>query len=465
MTFQLVSKAELNREIFRAYDIRGVVPDDLNCNTVYSIGCAIGSAAQANEQSEVIIGRDGRLSGPDLIEALAAGIQAAGCDVLDIGMVTTPMLYFATHHCSTQSGVMLTGSHNPANYNGLKIVIAGTTLAEADIADLHRRITDHDLLVGNGHYAERSIEKRYITAITDSVKLHKPLKVVIDCGNGVGGVIAPKVFKALGCEVETLFCEVDGTFPNHHPDPSIMENLQDLMTQVQATGADIGFAFDGDADRLGVVTNQGEVILPDRQMMCFAQAALQEQPGSEIIYDVKCSKHLAEVILQAGGKPTMWKTGHSLVKAKLKETGASLAGEMSGHIFFKQRWFGFDDGVYAGVRLLEILAKQCQSASELFAALPDSVNTPELKLPIPESRKFTLMEALAEQASFGEAKIHTIDGLRVEFDDGWGLVRPSNTTPYLILRFEADDELALSRIQALFREQLLKLDNNLSLPF
>jgi phosphomannomutase/phosphoglucomutase len=454
-------KNRIAQSIFRAYDIRGVVDDTLTPEVVYAIGLAIGSEALARGQQKVIIARDGRLSGVQLSEALRAGLLASGRDVIDIGAVPTPVLYFATHLLGTQSGVMLTGSHNPPEYNGLKIVLNGETLAEEAIQSLYQRIIEQNFTHGQGHYETHDIASAYISRITSDVRLTRPLKIVIDSGNGIAGAVAPALFRALGCEVIELFCEVDGRFPNHHPDPSQAENLQDLIHSVLAHQADIGLAFDGDGDRLGVVTDEGEMIWPDRQMMLYAADILERNPAAMILYDVKCTRHLATQISQHGGEPLMWKTGHSLIKSKMRETGALLAGEMSGHVFFKERWFGFDDGLYTAARLLEILAKDPRCASELFRTLPDSVNTPELKLPMADDRKSDFITQLREQSQFPQAEINTIDGLRVDFPDGWGLIRQSNTTPCLVLRFEADTE----RIQSLFRTQLLALDKHLELPF
>jgi len=455
----------LSNSIFRAYDIRGIVGQTLTPDVVYAIGLSIGSEARARKQQTVVVGRDGRLSGPQLIKALSKGLCDSGCDVIDVGAVPTPVLYFATYYLKTHSGVMLTGSHNPPDYNGLKIMLDGETLADKAIYKLYERIQTRDFTQGQGQLTTHEIIPAYIERITSDIKLARPLKVVVDCGNGIAGSVAPQLLKKLGCEVIELFCEVDGNFPNHHPDPSEPKNLQDLIKTVRAQKADVGLAFDGDADRLGVVTEQGEIIWADRQLMLFAKDILTRNPGAQIIFDVKCTSHLAKVIRENGGEPIMWKTGHSLIKAKLRETQAAMAGEMSGHLFFKERWYGFDDGIYSAVRLLEILAKDKRSISTIFKALPDSVNTPELKLPMAEERKFAFMEDFKNQAKFNNGTANTIDGLRVDFADGWGLIRPSNTTPYLILRFEASDEAGLKRIQALFREQLLALDNQLKLPF
>ncbi len=453
------------QEIFRTYDIRGVVDDTLTPDVVFQIAQAFGSEARAQHQTKVVIARDGRLSGPTLGEALKKGLLAAGCDVIDIGQVPTPLLYFATHILDTHTGIMLTGSHNPKNYNGLKMVINGKTLAEQTIQNLYQRIIKKNIEHGQGRYQQTDIVDRYIERIKHDIKLKKKLTIVIDCGNGIAGNIAPKLYRALGCDVIELFCEVDGNFPNHHPDPSIPENLNDLIHAVKKHQADVGLAFDGDADRLGVVTNEGEIIWPDRQLMLYAIDVLSRNPQAEIIFDVKCTKHLASVIKEHHGKPIMWKTGHSLIKQKMQEIGAPLAGEMSGHTFFKERWYGFDDGLYTGVRLLEILAKDTRSASELFKTLPNSVNTPELKLAVTNEQRSLIINGLKNSSAFAKAKVNTIDGIRADFAHSWGLVRGSNTTSHLILRFEADDEKGLLEIQHIFREELLKLDSHLQLPF
>lgn len=451
--------------IFRAYDIRGVVGDTLTEDIVYDVGLAIGSEAYARGQQAVIVARDGRLSGPTLLRALSEGLRASGRDVIDVGLVPTPVLYFAAHYLNTESGVMLTGSHNPPDYNGLKIVLRGETLAEDDIQALKRCIERGDLTGGAGSLRSIDVVSDYIHRITSDVRLARPLKVVVDCGNGVAGAVAPKLLRALGCDVIELHCDVDGTFPNHHPDPSQPENLEDLIQTVRERGADLGLAFDGDGDRLGVVDGDGMIIWPDRQMMLYAGDILSRHPGAQIMFDVKCSRHLARVIAQQGGQPLMWKTGHSLIKRKMKETGALLAGEMSGHIFFKERWFGFDDALYTAARLLEILSAHSRPPARVFAELPDAVSTPELRIDLREGEQKTFMAKLLKIAQFKGAAVTTIDGLRVDFDDGWGLVRASNTTPSLILRFEANTSQALKRIQDDFAQLMRKVDSQVALPF
>ena len=457
--------AQIPAQVFRAYDIRGIVDDELTTDLLYTIGLAIGSEARDQGVQEVVVGRDGRLSGPAFYQAMYTGLMHAGVDVILIGEVPSPVLYFATSTLSANTGVMVTGSHNPSNYNGIKIVMNGRTLSANGIQSIYQRIIARKFHRGQGHQRDLNVIPDYINDVCQRVKLARPLKIVIDCGNGVAANVAPQLFKQLGCEVETLFGEVDGRFPNHHPDPTIPENLQDLIARVRATGADCGLAFDGDADRLGLVDDQGQIIWPDRQMMLFSQDLLARQPGSEIVFDVKCSRNLATVIEQAGGKPLMYKTGHSILKAKMIEVGSPLAGEMSGHIFFKENWYGFDDGIYVGARFLGILAAGTKKVSEIFAELPDSVNTPELKVAIADDKKHAFVERFVKEAVFPDATIFDIDGARIDFGDGWALVRASNTTPCLTLRFEADTEQRLAEIQALVKQQLLQLDSELVTPF
>jgi phosphomannomutase/phosphoglucomutase len=455
----------LPAEIFKAYDIRGVVDKALSEAVVSQIGQALGTEALALGQDAIIIGRDGRLSGPRLVDALSQGVMAAGCDVIDVGMAPTPTIYFATFHLGTQSAIAVTGSHNPPEYNGLKIVLNGETLAGDRIQGIRQRIESGDLASGAGSLKQVGILDDYVTRILDDVKPARAMKIVIDCGNGVGGTVAPRLFSALGCETVELFCDVDGNFPNHHPDPSQPANLEDLVDAVKQHDAELGLAFDGDADRLGVVTPDGKAIWPDRQMILFARDILKRHPGGKVIYDVKCSRNLPLAISAAGGEPMMWRTGHSFIKAKLKESGAVLAGEMSGHIFFKERWFGFDDGLYTGARLIELLSMQEKSPQAIFDELPDSLNTPELHIHMDEGEHYRLMDELRANARFPEGEISTIDGLRVDFDDGFGLVRPSNTTPLLVLRFEADNEAALARIQDRFRDLIVSTRPGITVPF
>ncbi|WP_338847402.1 phosphomannomutase/phosphoglucomutase [Massilia sp. W12] len=455
----------LAKSIFKAYDIRGIVGSTLDAQIAQQIGRAFGSAARAKGETSVVIGRDGRLSGPDLAQGLAQGLQAAGVDVIDLGVVATPMVYFATHHLPTSSGIMVTGSHNPPDYNGFKMVLAGEAIHGAAITALYERIVAGDFTSGQGEKREYDIRDEYLQRISGDIKLARPLKIAVDCGNGVAGAFAPQLYRMLGCEVQELFCEVDGNFPNHHPDPAHPENLQDLIAALRAGDAEIGLAFDGDGDRLGIVTKDGQIIYPDRQMMLFAEDVLQRHPGREILFDVKCTSHLAPWISARGGQPLMWKTGHSLVKAKLRETGAPLGGEMSGHIFFKDRWYGFDDGLYAGARMLEILARQADP-SALLNALPQSVSTPELHLHLAEGENVQLIEILRAHAEFSNPQeIITIDGLRVEYGDGFGLARASNTTPVVVLRFEAQSADGLTRIQADFRRVILAARPDAKLPF
>ena len=452
-------------EIFKAYDIRGIVQTALTPEAVENIGHAIGSEAVARQQKEVAIGRDGRASGPELSAALARGLRASGMDVVDVGMVATPMVYFATYALNTHSGVMVTGSHNPPEYNGLKMMLAGDTLAGDAIQALRTRIERGDLTHGAGSYRQHDIRETYLSRIISDVKLARPIKIAVDCGNGVAGAFAPELYRRLGCDVQELFCEVDSRFPNHHPDPSQPKNLQDLINALKAGDAELGLAFDGDGDRLGVVTKNGNIIYPDRQLMLFAEDVLKRNPGAEIIFDVKSTRHLFNWIRERGGKPLMWKTGHSFIKAKLKETGAPLAGEMSGHMFFKERWYGFDDALYAGARLLEILARVPDLTAAL-ESLPDAVSTPELHVHTAEGENYTLMDALKTNAKFDSAQeIITIDGIRVEYADGFGLARPSNTTPVIVLRFEAETGAALKRIQEDFRRALQAVKPGIELPF
>jgi len=453
------------KEIFKAYDIRGIVGKTLTADIVESIGHAIGSEAAARGQHSIAIGRDGRLSGVEFSAALARGIQKSGINVIDVGRVATPMVYFAAFQLNTNCAVMITGSHNPPDYNGLKMVLAGETLSGDTIQSLRTRIEEGKLSHGAGTYSQQDISAAYLAKIVSHIKLARPMKITVDCGNGVAGDFAANLYRQLGCEVTELFCEVDGNFPNHHPDPSDPHNLQDLIKALASNDSELGLAFDGDGDRLGVVTKGGNIIYPDRQLMLFAADVLSRNKGAEIIFDVKSTRNLFSWIKSHGGKATLWKTGHSLVKAKMKETGALLAGEMSGHVFFKERWYGFDDGLYSGARLLEILSRFSDPSATLNN-LPDAVSTPELHIKLKEGENHALIARLGKEAKFTAAKdIITIDGLRVEYADGFGLMRASNTTPVIVLRFEADDEAGLKRIQDDFRRVLLKANPELQLPF
>jgi phosphomannomutase/phosphoglucomutase len=452
-------------EIFKAYDIRGIVGKTLTPAIAETLGRGLGTLAIGRGQRACAVGRDGRLSGPELSAALMRGLLATGLDVIELGRVTTPMTYFAAHHLECGTAVMITGSHNPPDYNGLKMVIAGDTLSGEAIQALRKSCEEGVFAAGAGHHSTTDVAQVYLDRIASDVTLKRPMKVAVDCGNGAAGIIAPALFRRLGCEVEELFCDVDGNFPNHHPDPSQPENLSDLIAALRRGDAEIGLAFDGDGDRLGVVTRGGHIIFPDRQLMLFAREVLARNPGAEIIYDVKCTRNLAPWISAHGGRPCMWKTGHSLIKAKLKETGAALAGEMSGHVFFKDRWYGFDDGCYAAARMLEILSAEAD-ASAILDALPDALCTPELQLKLTEGENYRLIAELQKTAQFpGSQQVFAIDGLRVEYADGFGLARASNTTPVVVLRFEANDSAALERIQSEFRRILLAAKPGAQLPF
>ena len=478
---------QLTASIFKAYDIRGVTPTTINEDVAFGLGKAFGARALAEGEKAVAVGRDGRLSGPALAAALMRGLAASGVNVLDVGMVTTPMLYFAANTlCS--SGIQVTGSHNPKDYNGFKMVLAGRAIYGDEIQALHHAMVNDNLVVhlmsslhpeeaiACGTITNHNVEAAYLARIVGDIKLARPMKIVIDSGNGVAGASAPAIFRALGCEVVELFSEVDGNFPNHHPDPSKPENLRDLMAALKTSGAELGLAFDGDGDRLGLITKDGQNIYPDRQMMLFAKDVLSRVPGGTVLFDVKCSQRLAPAIQAAGGVPLMYKTGHSLIKAKMKEVNSPLGGEMSGHIFFKERWYGFDDGTYAGARLLEIVSRSAD-ASAVLNALPTSFSTPELNVVCKEGEPHAVVEALVKAVNFpapdvrsdgppltstarsggsaireaisvGAAVLNTIDGVRVDWPDGFGLIRASNTTPVLVLRFEGHTEAALKRIEA-----------------
>ena len=463
----------LSTSIFKAYDIRGVIGKTLDADTARSIGRTFGSEVRAQGGDAVVVARDGRLSGPELIQALSDGLRAAGVDVVNVGMVPTPVGYFAASvplqleggERRVDSCIVVTGSHNPPDYNGFKMVLRGSAIYGEQIQALHQRIVDEKFSEGSGTYVEYDIADDYLQRITSDVKLARPIKIVVDTGNGVAGGLAPQLFRKLGCELVELFTEIDGNFPNHHPDPAHPENLQDVIRALKETDAEIGFAFDGDGDRLGVVTKDGQIIYPDRQLMLFAEEVLSRNKGAQIIYDVKCTRNLAKWVKDKGGEPLMWKTGHSLVKAKLRETGAPLAGEMSGHVFFKDRWYGFDDGLYTGARLLEILTR-VDDPSKLLNSLPNSHSTPELQLKLEEGENFELIARLQKNAQFtGADDVVTIDGLRVEYPDGFGLARSSNTTPVVVMRFEADNDAALKRIQEDFRRVILAEKADAKLPF
>ena len=449
------------KSIFKAYDIRGIVDSELTPQIIELIGKALGTYSIECGENEFVVGRDGRLSGAWIRDSLIKGITSTGCFVVDIGINPTPVVYFAAKTTTAKSGVMITGSHNPPEYNGLKMVIAGKTLAGDEISNLYEIIKNAKFTIGKGLKTGADIKDSYLNAITDDVKISKKLKIVVDCGNGVAGELAPKLYRQMGAEVIELFCEIDGTFPNHHPDPSKPENLVDLIAKVKESGADMGFAFDGDGDRLGLIDNLGSIIWADRQMMLYAQDILTRDAGAKIIFDVKCSANLPKHIEKCGGKAIIGRTGHSFIKAQIIKEDAALGGEMSGHIFFKERWFGFDDALYTGSRLLEIISKQNKTVAEVFASLPDSINTPEININFDkQGAQFKAMELLNADIDFADAKITTIDGVRVDYDYGWGLVRPSNTTPCLVLRFEADTADNLVKIQVQFKKWLDK--NNIT---
>lgn len=457
---------DVSESIFRAYDIRGIVDETLSPAIVELIGKSLASEALAQGQTALCVGYDGRLSSSAYAEALIKGVISTGMNAILIGQVPTPLLYFSTHHLGTGTGVMITGSHNPTNYNGFKMMIAGNTLSGKAIKKLYSRIETQDFAVGQGARSEQEVDRSYLDIILNDIAVAAPLKVVIDAGNGVTGTLAPDLIEELGCEVIPLHCDIDGNFPNHHPDPSKPENLKDLIAAVKEHDADIGMAFDGDGDRIGVVTNTGKIIWPDRLLMLFAKDVVSRNPGADIIYDVKCSRRLNGLISSYGGRPVMWKSGHSLMKAKMKETGALLAGEMSGHIFFKERWFGFDDGLYSAARLLEILGVEDKTSDEVFAEFPEDVSTPEIIVEVSDEIKFSIIDKLCvRKEQFVGGNVSTIDGLRVDFPNGWGLCRASNTMPALVLRFEADDEEALEEIKAKFVMHLKDIDASLNCDF
>jgi phosphomannomutase/phosphoglucomutase len=429
------------------------------------LGQALGSRALAAGESSIAIGRDARKSGKKLVKELTAGILSTGCDVVDLGEVSTPLVYFSTHTTRSHSGVMVTGSHNPPEYNGFKIVIAGQPLAEEELKRVREEMLAQKFKAGQGSLSSRQLLPTYIDKICGDVQLIRPRKVVVDGGNGVGGKPTAMLLEKLGCEVIELYCKPDGNFPNHHPDPSKPENMQALIKEVLSHEADLGLALDGDGDRLGVVDNKGRIIESDLMIMLLAEDILTRNPGVDIIYDVKSSAHIAAFVLEKGGRPVMWKTGHTRIKEKMKETNALLGGEFSGHFYIKERWYGFDDAVYTAARLLEILGADSRPANEVFDALPRSVSTPEIQLEVEEGQNFVLMQAMELKANFEDADIITLDGLRVEFSNGWGLVRPSNTTAALVFRFEADDQAALAEIKTKMRGLVDSVAPELHIPF
>lgn len=462
-----VVSSALPRAIFRANDIRGNVHNELTNDVVYAIGLAFGSEMIKNKEQRIIIAQDGRLSSPSVAKALIQGLKECGIDIIDLGAVPTPFLYFATHVLDTSSGIMITGSHNPSDDNGLKIILKGEILSEDQLSALYDRIKSKNFSYDKKHGEVNNFDITYLyySEVLSRVKLKRKLRVIVDCGNGIVGKFFPDLARKLGCEVIELFCKVDGTFPNHFPDPSILKNMTDLMKSVADNQADLGVAFDGDGDRLGIVTDQGEIIYADRVLMLFCKQVLKDCPQATIIYDVKCTRLLDKWIKDLHGVPLMWKTGHSLIEAKMREVKAELAGEMSGHFYFVDRWFGFDDGLYSAARLFEILSEQSASLSQIFSQIPNSISTPELRINFSDEEKFKFIDSFTKRAVFKNGKILTIDGVRVDFDFGFGLVRASNTSPCLILRFEADSEANLKKIQEMFRVQMLAIDPKLQMPF
>ena len=451
---------ELNDNIFRANDIRGIAFEDLTEEVVFALGKSLGTESINRKQNDFIIGRDGRVSSPQLFEWLSGGVLSAGCNVIDIGIVPSPVFYHSTFNLNSSSGVVITGSHNPADYNGFKILFNNNSTSSEEIQSIKKRIKEKDFLSGTGNIQSFDVVESYVEEVTNNIKLKRPLNISIDCGNGAASVVAERIYKGLGCEVEGLFCDLDGEFPNHHPDPSRPENVEDLIKSVAKNSSDIGLAFDGDADRLGVISPSGEMIFPDMQMILFSEHILKKNPNSKIVFDVKCSKLLEEAILKFKGIPVMSKTGHTFIKSMIRENGAILGGEMSGHIFFNDRWPGFDDGVYAGARMLEILSES--EGEDIFSALPKLISTPEINLKTTDEEKFIIIDEFKKISNFDKGKIIEIDGIRVEFDDGWGLLRASNTSPVLVLRFEADSSRALNHIKDRFKDILHKIEPSLT---
>jgi len=447
---------EVNQHIFRANDIRGVAYKDLTEEVVIKLGKSLGSEALERGVKDFVIGRDGRLSSPDMYEWLSGGVLSTGCNVINIGIVTSPMFYHSTFVLESASGVVITGSHNPGEYNGFKVVFNNQSTSSEEIVSLKKRILNNDFKTGEGLCRDEDIKESYINEIISSVKLNKQLNISIDCGNGSAGIIAKEVYERLGCNVRELYGDLDGQFPNHHPDPSKVENMLDLIKDVEENQSCVGLAFDGDADRLGVISPKGEIIYPDRQMILFANQVINESSAAKIVFDVKCSKLLPDEILKLGGEPLICKTGHTFIKQKIRETNAQLGGEMSGHIFFNDRWKGFDDGIYAGARMLEIIASE--DTKDIFSELPNMVSTPELNVPTSDEGKFYLVEEFIKKTDFSNAKIIDIDGIRVEYEKGWGLLRASNTSPVLVLRFEAETEDDLNNIKTIFYENLKRIE-------
>ncbi|GAB5412677.1 MAG: phosphomannomutase/phosphoglucomutase [Congregibacter sp.] len=459
------SEVPLPASIFRAYDIRGIANEELDDDTVYRIACAIGTMAGELGEQTLVLGYDGRTSSRRIKAVVEKALLQAGRDVIDLGLIPTPLMYFATTQLDAKSGVMITGSHSPAEYNGMKIVLAGRTIAEGTIDRIRELAEQGRFSKGAGRSIQQDISTDYFDEVVSDIAIAVPLKIVVDAGNGATGHVAPALLEELGCDVVPLYCEVDGEFPNHSPDTSNEENLQDLIKEVLANDADFGVAFDGDGDRIAVVTGTGRIIRTDTLMMLFARDVVSRNPGADVVYDVKCSRNLAQLITSLGGRPVLWKTGHALMKQKMQETGALLGGEFSGHVFFGERWYGFDDAMYAAGRLAEILSSQELGLDDFIADLPNDVSTPEILVPVSEEKKFPLIEQFVKQARFKDGKTNTLDGLRVDFQDGWGLLRASNTGPALTARFEAKDEATLNMIQGLFRNQLASVAPDLDIPF
>ena len=452
----------IDESIFREYDIRGIVPEQINEFSIKAIASAIARKCSDERVNELALGRDGRLSGEKILKLLSRELQSLGINIVNVGEVTSPLLYFAAKKLKSKSGVMITGSHNPKNYNGFKIVINDMPVSGIEMLNLtSKKLNPKD--TGFEIIKEDLMDEYIEEVVSQASKNSKKIKVVVDCGNGSAGEIAPKLMRALGHEVVELFCEIDGNFPNHHPDPGKVENLQDLIEIVKKEEADLGIAFDGDGDRLGVVSNLGEIIYPDQLMMIFSRAVLKNSKRKEIVFDVKCTNLLAEIITEAGGIPIMSPTGHFHIKNTLKKTNAPLAGEMSGHIFFNDQWYGFDDGHYSAFRLIEVIKDSTSSLSTMFDQLPKAYSTPEVNINVDEQKKFKIVKDFISQSNFGEGEKITIDGLRVNFNDGWGLLRASNTTPKLVLRFEANSPERLNEIQNIFLNQLKKIDETINI--